>query len=120
MYYYENRKRARTENNDPTETDQSQANDADINVIVGRYGIGNVASGNNQQGMSGDFTALPEDLRGFIEMGRNMENLRETLPPQLRDRTTEDILALTPEQLTNILTPEPPPPAASAENKETK
>lgn len=115
--YAQNKAQSMTVTNDPTMTDQSQATDTDINVIVGRYGIGPLAMGTNKQGMTGDFSQLPEDLRGFIDMGRSIETLREKLPPELQNKSVEEIVALTPEQLTNILNPSPP--SAPTENEET-
>lgn len=94
----------------PTLTDQSQAAETDINVIVKRYGVHGQAPGTTREPMYGDFTGLPTDLRGFIETGRALEEHRERLPEKLRDMPITELLALTPEELTNILTPPAPPP----------
>lgn len=108
MYYAANKAASITFTDldkDPTLTDQSQANDTDINVIVKRYGIHAQAPGNPAQPMYGDFSGLPTDLRGFIEVGRTLEENRQRLPEPLRDKPIEELFALTPEQLTAILTP---------------
>lgn len=111
---------ARTINTDPTLTDQSQAKETDINVIVGRYGIGNTMPGHNKQGIYGDFTNLPTDLRGYIDTARELEKIRGRLPPQLRDKPTEELMALKPEDIKKILTPEPTPAPTPAPQEPPK
>lgn len=95
---------------EPTLTDQSQANDTDINVIVKRYGIHGQLPGAATPPMFGDFTQLPTDLRAMIEMARSLEERRADLPQQLREMPIEHILALQPDELTAILTPPALPP----------
>lgn len=103
--YHENARRAEYSNTDPTETDQSQGHETDINVIVGKYGIGNVATGNDPAGAKYyDWTQFPTDLQGMIEMARTVELHRGRLPAELKEMPMDQILALTPEQLSNILT----------------
>lgn len=121
MYYQLNKLKSRTRSTRPTLTDQSQARETDINVIVKRYGIGNgQAPGRAGEPMYGDFTQLPDDLRGFIETARTIEQHKRNLPKELRDMAVHDILALTPEQLTAKLTPPAPTPAPTGEtNGET-
>jgi len=115
MYYQMNRLRAQTKHVKPTRTDQSQAKDTDINVIVGKFLTNGVVPGNNAKPMSGDFTGLPSDLRGMIETSREMEKKRRQLPPALREMPIDELLALTPDKLTSILTP--PAPTPSEEKK---
>lgn len=122
--YRQNKARAIYRNDEPTETDQSQGHETDINVIVGRYGIGQVATGNNPaSAMYGDWTEMPTDLREMIETARRIDDHRANLPEQLREMDIQDILRLTPDELTNILTPPAPtpappaPPAPSGDNK---
>jgi len=105
MGYYQNRQRARTQNNEPTMTDQSQAKDTDINVIVNQFMKTGQAPGAATQPMYGDFTQLPNDLRGMIELNRSMKDKRASLPPQLKDLALEELLALTPEALEAKLKP---------------
>lgn len=109
--YHDNKARARTRNTQPTLTDQSQARETDINVIVGRYGISGQVPAPAQEPMYGDFSNVPTDLRAAIETARQLETHRKQLPQQLAEMPLEQILALTPEQLTNILTPPAPTPA---------
>lgn len=94
----------------PSLTDQSQANDTDINVIVKRYGIHGQAPGASTPPQFGDFTGLPDNLRDMIEMARTIEARRKELPQQLAEMPIEDILALTTDQLTTILNPPAPKP----------
>lgn len=99
-----------------TMTDQSQAHDTDINVIVKRYGVFGQAPGIDKEPIYGDFSDLPTDLRGFIEMGRTLDDERARLPEPLREMSMEELFALTPEKLTEILTP----PATKPAEGETK
>lgn len=106
-----NKALARTKNTKPTLTDQSAAADTDRTVIVKRYLAHGQVMGTSSQPIAGaDFTLLPKDLIGFIERGRSLAKLRAKLPPQLRSRSTEELLSLTAEQLTAILTPPAPKP----------
>lgn len=117
MYYQLNKLNSRTVTKSPTLTDQSQARETDINVIVRRMGISGQAPRAAGKPMYGDFTQFPQDLRDFIETARGIETHRRKLPEALRDLSTEEILALTPEQLTNKLTP--PQPVAKPEASTT-
>lgn len=110
------RAKGRTTNNEPTLTDQSQARDTDINVIVGRFLTTGQAPGAAGEPQYLDCTELPQDLRGFIEASRSADELRKQLPPQLRDKTPQELEALTQADIQKILTP-PEPPAKPAEPK---
>jgi len=112
-----NKAKAVYRNTDPTLTDQSGARDTDINVIVGQFlKHGQVMGGAKKPMFGQDYSELPRDLRGFIEMGKDLETHRRNLPEQLQGIKTQDLLALTPEQLKNILTP-PQPVAPKEEPK---
>lgn len=105
--YKANKQDAITFQKKPTLTDQSQAENTDINIIVTRF----LRTGQAPQGKQpifADFTQLPEDLRGFIEMGRNKQKLLDALPEQLKGLTPEELFALTNEQITEKLTPPKP------------
>lgn len=117
MSYRENKERAKTRNDQPTMTEQSQARDTDINVIVGKFIKTGVAPGAAQEPQYGDFSNLPSDLRGFIEVAESLAEKRAALPAKLKNMPMDELLALTPEQLTNILTPPAEPPAQPGETK---
>lgn len=105
-----NRELARTHDDTPTLTDQSQAKDTDVNVIVKRYMVTDQAPGAPLTLMWGqDFSTLPIDLRGFIDLARGMQSHVDKLPKELRNLSIQDLIALTPEQLTQKLTPAPTP-----------
>lgn len=112
------RDKAATVTSRPSKTDQSQARETDINVIVRRYGIHAQAPGSSREPMYGDFSGLPTDLRGFIEMAQELDVHRDRLPPSLRDVPIEELISMTPDQLTAILTPPAPPPAPTEEPKQ--
>ncbi|QXP08238.1 MAG: internal scaffolding protein [Arizlama microvirus] len=116
MNHEERRAKGRIIDNTPTMTDQSQAKDTDLNVIMKKYAVTGRVPGAPGQPIYGDFTNLPTDLRGMIEEARSIKERRKSLPPQLRDKPMEELLALTPEQLTTILTP-PEQPAKPEEKK---
>lgn len=107
-YYQRNKEASKTRNTDPTLTDQSAAREADINVIVGRFTKTGMVPVAKLQPMAGDYSQLPTDLRGFIETARGLHDLRRKLPLELRDHSIEKLLALTPDELTKILTPPAP------------
>jgi len=91
-------------NTDPSKTDQSQAQHTDINVIVTQF----LKTGQPPIGkppIYADFTQLPNDLRGLIEMGRSIENLQTQLPEQLRGIPVAQLINMTNEQINAILTP---------------
>lgn len=108
--YRTNKAKAVFNNTEPSLTDQSQAKDTDINVIVKRYGVHGTAPGINGEPLYGDFTNIPTDLRTMIETSRELENYRRKLPKQLAELPIEELIALTPEKLTSILTPPAPTP----------
>jgi len=104
MSYKANKADAVTFNTEPTMTDQSQAEQTDINIIMTQF----LRTGQSVQGkppIYGDFSELPEDLRGFIEMGRSINHLKTELPEQLRAIPVEQLINLTNEQLVAIINP---------------
>lgn len=105
MNYAKNKLAAITKDDTPTLTDQSQAKATDINVIVKSFKVTGRVPGSDTPPIAGDFTALPTDLRGMIETSRELQKRRRSLPPQLRELPIEELLSLTPDKLTNILTP---------------
>lgn len=106
MNHEQRQAKGRTTNNKPSLTDQSAARDTDINVIVQKFGISGVAPGPSREPVWGaDLTGLPTDLRDAIEAARSAAQIRQHLPPQLRDRPIEELAALTVEQIQTIITP---------------
>lgn len=115
MSYIENKAKAVTFDNTPTLTDQAAAKDTDINVIVGQFLIHGQAPGNTKQGMYEDFTQLPDDFRGYLDLLKTMEATHAKLPNILKAMNVGELLALTPDQLANILTPAKQPEEPKAE-----
>lgn len=103
--YKRNKAKAVFINTEPTLTDQAGERDTDINVIVAQFGIHGQAPTGAKDPVYGDFTGMPTDLRGTIEMARRVNYHKNRLPPQLAELTTEELLALTPEQVKAKLTP---------------
>lgn len=96
-------------------TDQSQARETDINIIVSRMGITGTVPGNAQEPMYGDWTEFPQDLREYIETARTIDSLKEKLPPQLKGKSIEEILSFTPKEMADLLAPPAPTPAETKE-----
>lgn len=105
MSYYENRLRAQITNTEPTLTDQSQARETDINIIVGQMLKMNAEPIYPNKDMAGDFSEFPTDLRGMIEAAKAMEEHRKQLPVELRNKPVAELLTMTPEQIAHILAP---------------
>lgn len=115
MNHEDRRAKGRTTNNKPTLTDQSQATDTNVNVILKKYGITGKTTGTTAQPEYLDHSLMPQDLREAFEMARQARGLRNKLPEALRDKTLEELTALTPEELKTILEPPAPPPAPKEE-----
>jgi len=103
--YQTNKARAVTCDYTPTMTDQAGARDTDINVIVGQYLVSGRVPGSKQEPIYEDFSDLPKDLRGFIEMGRSLHTHKARLPEQLRGIPVAELVRLTDEQIGAILAP---------------
>lgn len=103
------RAKARTTNNEPTQTDQSEARETDLNVILTRYAQSGTVQSHGKEPMYMDWTEMPEDLQGYLHARAQLEERRLELPPQLRDIPTEELLYMTPEAITARLTPATPP-----------
>lgn len=116
-YYYERARKLATVNTEPSLTDQSQARETDINVIVGRFiKTGQAAVPGSP--MYGDFSQLPSDLRGFIHTAQRLDEYRSHLPQELAEMTTEDLLRLTPAELTAKLQPHANEPTNTSGNSQ--
>lgn len=115
--YRENKRNAITINTDPTMTDQSAEKDTDINIIVNHMiRTGEQGNAAVQPQQYADMTQFPKDLRGMIDMARSLKEHMKRLPPNLQNLGPEQLLALTPQQLHNILTP-PEQPATPEDEK---
>lgn len=114
-YYMRNKAKAVFINTEETKTDQSQANDADINVIVKRYGQTGTVPGMKTPPMYGDFSELPTNLMDVIESGKQMQIMRKSLPEQLREIPLDELLSLTPDEITRLMAPPADPPAPPKE-----
>lgn len=72
-------------------TQQSEKDDADINVIVERCKRGAIAPvGRGATPMYGDFTQVPKDLRDVLIMVKRADDLFMTLDPFVRRRFNND------------------------------
>lgn len=100
--YTTNAKRAEYNDQTPTMADQSQAHDTDINIIVGRYGIGGTVQGIMKTPLEGDLSELPTDLRGMIEKARELDILRKKLPPEYQHLSTQELLNTQPSKLLEL------------------
>lgn len=116
MNYQRNKQLSKTKPKKPSMTDQAGARETDINVIVKQFTVSGRVNGTTKEPMYQDFSELPRDLRGFIEMGRGLSENADKLPKQLRDLAPEELFALTREQITAKLTP-PQPEAKKDEPK---
>lgn len=120
MSWKERRKASATRNTDPTMTDQSGAASTDLNVIVKEFIKTGKAPGSATQPLYGDFTNMPGDLREMIETSRSINKYRKDLPPQLRELPIEQLLALKPEQLDQLLAPPVSKPETGTTTQEPK
>lgn len=104
MKKHPNHDKGKTYTDGPSLTDQSQAKATDINIIVTQFlRTGQAPQGN--PGQYADFTELPTDLRGFIEMGRSIAQHKAALPEQLKDVPLEYLVRMTNEQINAMLKP---------------
>lgn len=108
MSYREAKIKARFRSTQPTKTDQSMAKSTDINVIVKGFAVSGTIPGGMRPAIYGDFTNLPRDLKEAMEQGKEAKKLRSQLPPQLRNMSTDELLSLTPEKISQILKPAEP------------
>jgi len=113
--YYRNKERAVFVNTMPTLTDQSQAHDTDVNVIIKKYTVTGTVPGAPNAPQYLDTTQFPQDLREVLEGGRAIKHYRQALPEQLRRMPIEQLLALTPEEITKLVKPEEPKERIDAE-----
>lgn len=105
MSYARNKERAKTINNEPTLTDQSQAENTDINIIVTQF----MRTGQAPQGAQpvyADYSEFPTDLKSMFDMARNVKEQVEALPVQLQGIPLEQLVRMTTEQI-NAMLPKP-------------
>jgi len=106
-----------THNTEPTMTDQSGADETDINVIVKKYGVFGTVPGSNNPPIFGDFADIPTTLAESIELIRSIPELHAGLPGEAGKLTLNELLQLNDEQLKAKLTPPVPPPPPKDEPK---
>lgn len=79
----------------PSMTRQEFATDCDINVLMDRYqnqDIGSIMRA-SQEPVYVDFTMMPDDLMGTLQLMREAENAFMTLPAQVRREFDNDAVA---------------------------
>lgn len=117
MSYAFNKAMSRTRTVTKSKTDQSQAKETDINIIINRF----LKTGNRplaaKQPIAGDFSRLPRDLRGFIHQARSIKRLRDQLPDALKEKTVDELMSLTADELKKILAPPADSPPTQEEVK---
>ncbi|WNK15073.1 MAG: internal scaffolding protein [Microvirus sp.] len=74
---------------DPSLTVQADSDDADINVIMARFGQGNVLPENFRTPSYGDFTSV-NDFHTAMQAVRSAEENFMLMPPKLRARFNND------------------------------
>lgn len=80
---------------DEVRTQQSQKDDADINVIVDRARRGAaLPEGRQQPPIYADFTEVPTDLREALVLARRAEELFMAMDPYVRRRFDNDPMAM--------------------------
>lgn len=114
----ERRKASAHINNQPTLTDQSAASQTDLNIIVNQF-LKTGQSNSRSVPRYGDFTGIPQDLRGIIETSRSVQRLRGNLPEKLKGLSVQELLALTPEQINAIINPPAPKPDDKKDDKQS-
>lgn len=107
--YFANKNAAKYSDKTPSKTDQSQAGDTDVNVIVRKYAVTGKAPGMPGNPMYGDFSDIPGDLRSMLEEGRKIRRYKNQLPEKLKTMEIKDLLRLTPTEIQNILKEEEKP-----------
>jgi len=105
MNWQKNKELAITRDTTPSLTDQGAARDTDINVIVGQFLVHGKVPGAKNPPLYGDFTELPKDLRGMIELANSLKTNKDRLPEQLRGIPIAELLALTPAEINAKLAP---------------
>lgn len=116
--WYGLKETTKTYNDLPSLTDQAGAHDTDINVIVKGYlRHGQVPGAKQPPTFGEDYSQLPTDLRGFLELAKSVEAKRQTLPEKIRNWSTDELALLTPSDLAKILAPPPKPAETPKEPK---
>lgn len=101
--YQKNKELSKSYNYEPTMTDQSQRDQTDINVVMRNHAISGMVQGPKHPPMYEDFAALPEDLRGFLDMGRELQQHRVNLPEALKHLDDAQLLTADPRELAKII-----------------
>lgn len=111
-----NKIRAMTNTKLPTRTDQAGARETDVNVIVKNFTVHGQLPKGSAEPMYADFTLLPKDLRGFIDMGRGLKDTAAQLPDALKSIPLEQLIGMSDQDLAARLKPAKPPAPTPTEN----
>lgn len=101
---------ARTYNNEPTLTDQSGRQQTDLNIILQQAAITGTMPSNGKEPQYHDWTLIPRDLRGMLELREKIEEHRARLPEKLREIPLEKLMEMTDAEINATLQPPAPPP----------
>lgn len=113
--YQINKRKSITINDEPTMTDQSQAAQTDINVIVTQFLRTGQAPG-QQTPVYGDFTEFPTDLKTMFDLARSVKDQMQTLPKELQGVPLATLVNMTNEQINAILAKPAPKPEDKKED----
>lgn len=101
----------RTKNNEPTLTDQAAARETDLNIIIRKLEVAGELPVPATPEQFGDISNLPFDFREMIHTARELAQIRQGLPAELREIDPAELLAMTPDQIRAKLQPPAPTPA---------
>lgn len=79
------RRRIQTFNHEPSRTQQQFKDDADVNVIIKKYGTTGINPFVRQDGYYADLTEVP-DLQTALSAVKKAEEAFQSLPSQVRER----------------------------------
>lgn len=82
------------DNFEPSLTQQSFQDEADINVMLTRYGFESLIQSNPNPALAQDFTTSPHDFHEACELVRTAQESFAALPPQVRARFDNDPVRL--------------------------
>lgn len=122
-FFHDNGSRQPSNTEGPSMTRQEFAEECDINVLMSRYDgkdIGALLRASMEDRRYIDFTEIPDDLMGYLQLQKNAENAFMTLPAVVRKEFDNDPLmfvefAADPDNLDQMRTWGLAPPAKPVE-----